>query len=55
MMKEVAFVLMVCDNVLLKGNRVIVPPKHTQRVIELTHESNRLGETHTIRYLRERV
>jgi len=47
--------LTVCEGALLKGDRVVVPPRLTQRVIELAHESPGLGETKTIRYLRERV
>ena len=47
--------LTVCEGALLKGDRVVVPPRLTQRVIELAHESHGLGETKTIRYLRERV
>ena len=45
----------VCDGFLLKGDRVVIPPKLTEQVISLAHESHGLGETKTIRLLRQRV
>ena len=47
--------LTVCGGALLKGDRVVIPPKLIQQVIELAHESHGLGQTKTIRHLRERV
>ena len=45
--------LIVYYGVLLKGSRDVVPSNLTQKVIELAHESQGLGGTKTIRYLRE--
>ena len=47
--------LTVHNGVLLKCDRVVIPSKLTEQVIELAHESHGLGETKTIRMLRERV
>ena len=47
--------LTACDGVLLKSDRVVIPKNLTEQVIELAHESHGLGETKTIRMLRERV
>ena len=53
--KEVFEELTVADGVLLKGDRLVVPPSLQPMVIALSHEGHGLGETRTISLLRERV
>ena len=54
--KEVFEELTVADGgVLLKGDRLVVPPSLQAMVIALSHEGHGLGETRTVSLLRERV
>jgi hypothetical protein len=43
------------DGLLLKGERLVIPPKLQAQVIALSHEGHGQGETKTISLLRERV
>ena len=47
--------LSLYKDILLKGGRIVIPPRLTEQVLLLGHQSHGLGTTKTIRYLRERV
>ena len=53
--KEVFEELSVVDGVVLKGDKLVVPPSLQANVIALSHEGHGLGESRTVSLLRERV
>ena len=47
--------LTVAEGVLLRGEKLVIPRKLQANVIALAHEAHGLGESKTVRLLRERV
>ena len=47
--------LLVMDNILVKGERLVIPGKLINCTIEISHQSSGLGKLKTIQYLKTKV